>query len=82
MIDLTALAYDEWIAHNGKVIDRGEGIRILLDRIALVEALHAPDMIMNGVCAECSDFGTDENPEWTGVEYPCRTLRALGGENE
>lgn len=74
MFDLTALSYDEWVEHNGQVIDRGEGIRILLARIAKVEALHQP-FSSGEDCQECSgSHGADP----TG--WPCDTILAFEGD--
>lgn len=51
-------------------------------RLARVAALHVPDPVMRGLCAECSDFGTDDFPPGEHVAYPCPTIRALEGETD
>lgn len=51
--------------------------RVLLSRIARVEALHQPDSVLSDYCEECSDFGTDSHPVGEFIEYPCPTVRAL-----
>ena len=50
--------------------------------IGRVEALHHPDAVRPEFCAECSDFGTDDYPPGSCVEWPCPTIRALRGDPE
>lgn len=58
-------------------------LRDALARIARVEALHQPDLVMPNYCAECSDFGGDTHPVGELIEHPCATVRALtGGEGD
>ena len=71
----------EFIAHAP------EDIRALLAeverlqaQIDAVKALHCQDAVQPRYCAECSDFGTDQFPAGELIEWPCPTIRALGGD--
>lgn len=50
-----------------------------LTAIRAVLELHVRDSTMRDYCSECSDFGTDNSPVMSVVEYPCLTVHAIQG---
>ena len=66
-------------ADANAIADAHNNLPHALDALNAVRELHVRDSLMRDYCSECSDFGTDDSPVMSVVEYPCPTVQAIEG---